>query len=167
LYGMNLNNFIEETDWGFGSVSVICFGLSWAICIYGMRKLRKVQKVRMWGEGLDHSVGFRKQDGKIGGRGNWHNEAIESHAHRIGRLKGTGVHVNGNPQAGRVLWPGMEGLGMHRLNNSEGQSQDQHRRSDTGDDDVDSLEERMKADSAKEKGLIPHAQLRAEKAKKK
>ncbi|ETI22931.1 hypothetical protein G647_04725 [Cladophialophora carrionii CBS 160.54] len=184
LYGMNLNNFIEETQWGFGSVSVVCFGLSWIICIYGMRKLQKVQKVRMWGEGLDHSssIGFRRggggggsagggtttDHGKIGGRGNWRNEAIESHAHRIGRLKGGGLNLGGNAHPGRVLWPGMEGLGMHRLNNAEsrpgeGQQQQQQQRPGPGPEqpqprmtiheDVENVEDKMKADAKKEKGL--------------
>ncbi|KIW71714.1 hypothetical protein PV04_03849 [Phialophora macrospora] len=162
LYGMNLNNFIEETPWGFGSVSVVCFGLSWVICIYGMRKLQKVQKVRMWGEGLDHSVGFRGGDrGKIGGRGNWRNEAIESHAHRIGRLKGGGHTLGGNAYPGRVLWPGMDGLGMHRLNNADGKA---HQQSQppilTIHEDVENVEDRMKADEKKEKGLTPREPLK-------
>jgi magnesium transporter len=158
LYGMNLNNFIEETPWGFGSVSVVCFGLSWIICIYGMRKLQKVQKVRMWGEGLDHSVGLRGggDRGKIGGRGNWRNEAIESHAHRIGRLKGGGLNLGGNAHPGRVLWPGMDGLGMHRLNNAEGEAHQQQPEQQprmTIHDDVENVEDKMKADEKKEKGL--------------
>ncbi|EXJ63206.1 hypothetical protein A1O7_03653 [Cladophialophora yegresii CBS 114405] len=181
LYGMNLNNFIEETQWGFGSVSVVCFGLSWIICIYGMRKLQKVQKVRMWGEGLDHSIGFRRggsggppsgtgaDHGKIGGRGNWRNEALESHAHRIGRLKGGGLNLGGNAHPGRVLWPGMEGLGMHRLNNAEAgggvgaagsesrqrPAPDQPQPRMTIHEDVENVEDKMKADAKKEKGLIP------------
>lgn len=128
LYGMNLNNFIEETEWGFGSVSVICFGLSAIICVYGMRKLRKVQKVRMWGEGIDGWVPGRKGGGRhhhhngsttqtpgLGGhagpnnRGNWRSEAME-HA---GVMRNKQINE-------RVLWPGMEGLGMHRLPEAEG-----------------------------------------------
>ena len=158
LYGMNLNNFIEDTNWGFGAVSVICFGLSWVICIYGMRKLRKVQKVRMWGEGVDPGPlgSFR---GKIlsEGRGNWRNEAIESSAHRLGRLKGAAPNTGGTAQSGRVLWPGMEGLGMHRLN-AEGEGQDQPPRM-TIHDDVGNVEDKMKSDAKKEKGLATGEQL--------
>ncbi|KAJ9612618.1 magnesium ion transporter [Cladophialophora chaetospira] len=165
LYGMNLNNFIEETDWGFGSVSVICFGLSWMICIYGMRKLSKVQKVRMWGEGLDHSTGFHGGRASKGwGRGNWRNEAIESAAHKVGKLKGGGINLGGNAHPGRVLWPGMEGLGMHRLN-TEGEE-----KSPQGSDprmtiheDVENVEEKMKADAKKEKGLATKEQIKGRK----
>jgi magnesium transporter len=113
LYGMNLNNFIEETDWGFGGVSVVCFGLSAIIAMYGMRKLRKVQKVRMWGEGVGieggngyggggpghagylrnrwHQERLAMQQGQGqqvlgGGRGNWRSEAFESAAVRSARV---------------------------------------------------------------------------------
>ena len=111
LYGMNLNNFIEETNWGFSGITAICFGLSAIIAIYGMRKLRKVQKVRMWGEGLE---GVGRRDKRIDNRGNWKSEAIESHAANLKRLREAGVGSGG--PSGPVLWPGMEGLGMHKLN---------------------------------------------------
>lgn len=47
LYGMNLENFIEETNWGFGAVTGISALASLVVCIYGLRLLRKVQRVRM------------------------------------------------------------------------------------------------------------------------
>lgn len=50
LYGMNLKNFIEESDFGFGVVSAVCFALTSLVCVYGLSKLRKLQRVRMWGE---------------------------------------------------------------------------------------------------------------------
>ncbi|KAF3399768.1 Mitochondrial inner membrane magnesium transporter mrs2 [Penicillium rolfsii] len=50
LYGMNLKNFIEESDLGFGGVSFVCFALTGVVCLYGLAKLRKLQRVRMWGE---------------------------------------------------------------------------------------------------------------------
>ncbi|KAL2845016.1 hypothetical protein BJY01DRAFT_214634 [Aspergillus pseudoustus] len=50
LYGMNLKNFIEESDLGFGAVSITCFAISALVCVYGLAKLRKLQRVRMWGE---------------------------------------------------------------------------------------------------------------------
>lgn len=50
LYGMNLKNFIEESDFGFGGVSAVCFAMTGVVCIYGLAKLRKLQRVRMWGE---------------------------------------------------------------------------------------------------------------------
>ncbi|KAL2871516.1 CorA family magnesium transporter [Aspergillus lucknowensis] len=50
LYGMNLKNFIEESDIGFGAVSVTCFAISALVCVYGLARLRRLQRVRMWGE---------------------------------------------------------------------------------------------------------------------
>lgn len=175
LYGMNLKNFIEESDLAFGGITAVCFGLSWFICIYGMHKLRKVQKVRMWGEGIDN-LGHRS---KIGGRGNWRNEAVESQAQRIARLKG--MHLGSNAQSGRVLWPGMDGLGMHKLDLEGGSDQSRDGVLGTNTDadavsgpprmtiheDVDSVEARMKADAKKEKGLTTKEQLRSEKHRRK
>ena len=51
LYGMNLKNFIEESDLGFWGVSGISAVFAAVVCTYGLHKLRKVQRVRMWGEG--------------------------------------------------------------------------------------------------------------------
>lgn len=47
LYGMNLENFIEETNWGFAGVTGISAFFSLLVCWYGLVKLRKVQRVRM------------------------------------------------------------------------------------------------------------------------
>lgn len=47
LYGMNLENFIEETNWGFSAVTGISAFASLLVCWYGLRLLRKVQRVRM------------------------------------------------------------------------------------------------------------------------
>lgn len=49
LYGMNLENFIEETNWGFGAVTGFSFAFSLLVCWYGLVKLRKVQRVKMHG----------------------------------------------------------------------------------------------------------------------
>jgi len=51
LYGMNLKNFIEESDLGFPLVSLSCSVFTAVALAYGLRKLRKVQRVSMWGEG--------------------------------------------------------------------------------------------------------------------
>ncbi len=104
LYGMNLKNFIEESDAAFGTVSLFCFGLSAIVAMYGMRKLRKVQKVRMWGEG------YGSQLNSV--RGNWRNEAMD-HA-GLGALPGEPrlERIKRQRQEhGPVLWPGMDGLG--------------------------------------------------------
>lgn len=50
LYGMNLKNFIEESNIGFWGVSGISAALSVAVLMYGLGRLRKVQRVSMWGE---------------------------------------------------------------------------------------------------------------------
>ncbi|KAK4986560.1 magnesium ion transporter [Elasticomyces elasticus] len=71
LYGMNLKNFIEESDLGFPLVSLACGVFTVIAVIYGLRKLRKVQRLSMWGEGgsLDQGgVGKGR-----GGRGSWND----------------------------------------------------------------------------------------------
>lgn len=91
LYGMNLKNFIEESDLGFGLISAACVVFSAFVSLYGLMKLRKLQRVRMWGEG---GVGTSvltpistRRSGSIGGLGNWRSDAIEP---VIGVLPGEG-----------------------------------------------------------------------------
>ena len=50
LYGMNLKNFVEESDFGFLTTSAMSFVFAAMVCSYGLVKLRKVQRVSMWGE---------------------------------------------------------------------------------------------------------------------
>lgn len=77
LYGMNLKNFIEESDIGFGTVSAVCFFCTIIVSLYGLSKLRKLQRVRMWGEGMD-SMGPLGNRGLLpGNRGNWRSDAME------------------------------------------------------------------------------------------
>lgn len=52
LYGMNLENFIEETHWGFAAVTGVSIVFSLWVCKYGLSKLRKVQRVKMQGDDL-------------------------------------------------------------------------------------------------------------------
>jgi magnesium transporter len=47
LYGMNLENFIEETNWGFAGVTGVSVVFSLFVCWYGLVKLRKVQRIKM------------------------------------------------------------------------------------------------------------------------
>lgn len=80
LYGMNLKNFIEESDFGFGGVSVICFALTAIVSVYGLAKLRKLQRVRMWGEsgvGSTSLSPLSKRCGTGGQRANWRADSIE------------------------------------------------------------------------------------------
>ncbi|ORY67359.1 uncharacterized protein BCR38DRAFT_426810 [Pseudomassariella vexata] len=50
LYGMNLENFIEETNWGFSAVTGVSVILSLWVCAYGLKKLRRVQVMKMQGD---------------------------------------------------------------------------------------------------------------------
>jgi magnesium transporter len=50
LYGMNLKNFIEDSDAGFGIITLTSAALAGLMITWGMGKLRKVQRVSMWGE---------------------------------------------------------------------------------------------------------------------
>jgi hypothetical protein len=49
LYGMNLKNFLEESDFGFGGLSLLCAGASALVLAYGLTRLRRVQRLSMWG----------------------------------------------------------------------------------------------------------------------
>ena len=68
LYGMNLKNFMEDADLGFISVTGLSCVFAGIICSYGLTKLRKVQRVTMWGE-----------SGR-GKRGSWRDVEIGSAA---------------------------------------------------------------------------------------
>lgn len=60
LYGMNLKNFLEESDFGFIGVTTWSFVFAAVVCSYGLQKLRKVQRVSMWGEqGMRGRGGYR------------------------------------------------------------------------------------------------------------
>src|ERR1700760_1338942 len=51
LYGMNLKNFMEESDLGFWGVSGLSAAVSVLVLGYGLQRLRSVQRVSMWGHG--------------------------------------------------------------------------------------------------------------------
>lgn len=80
---MNLRNFLEESDFGFVGVTAWSFTFAALICTFGLHKLRKVQRVSMWGGEGGHR-----------GRGPW-NEVDpmppllpgESRNERMKRLK--------------------------------------------------------------------------------
>lgn len=50
LYGMNLENFIEDTNWGFSAVTIVSALMSLWVCRYGLGKLRVLQRVKMSGD---------------------------------------------------------------------------------------------------------------------
>lgn len=69
LYGMNLENFIEETNWGFGGVTGISTLFSILVCWYGLGKLRKVQRIKMESADrplLPRRVAHGQHDGALG-----------------------------------------------------------------------------------------------------
>jgi magnesium transporter len=69
LYGMNLENFIEETNWGFGAVTGLSIVLSVWVCVYGLKKLHKIQRVRMAGDerrSLNTGYHWFQDDGHAG-----------------------------------------------------------------------------------------------------
>ncbi|KAL8898111.1 MAG: hypothetical protein Q9207_006864 [Kuettlingeria erythrocarpa] len=88
LYGMNLKNFIEESDYGFIGVSAWSFIFAAIVCTYGLKKLHKVQRVSMWGEQSRDS------------RGNWRHIDLapplpgESRADRLKRIRDTKYDIN-------------------------------------------------------------------------
>lgn len=47
LYGMNLENFIEETNWGFAGVTSTSILFSLLVCYWGLVRLRRVQRIKM------------------------------------------------------------------------------------------------------------------------
>lgn len=67
LYGMNLKNFIEESDMGFWGVTGWCAVFSGIVCAYGLTKLRKVQRVSMWGESGRKGPNWRHAEGNVNG----------------------------------------------------------------------------------------------------
>jgi magnesium transporter len=62
LYGMNLKNFIEESSLGFWGVTGWSLVFAGIVCGYGLTKLRKVQRVSMWGEGGRRGRNWRDED---------------------------------------------------------------------------------------------------------
>lgn len=105
LYGMNLKNFIEESDLGFGAVSVTCFAISAVVCVYGLAKLRKLQRVRMWGEsgvGGTPILPLHSHNTLPSHRANWRADSIEpvwnslpgeGRAERMKRIKDSAAAV--------------------------------------------------------------------------
>ncbi|KAL2263097.1 hypothetical protein VTK26DRAFT_8255 [Humicola hyalothermophila] len=97
LYGMNLENFIEETNWGFTTVTGLSTIFSLFVCWYGLVKLRKVQRVKMNGGGLhksNHSHWFR-EDG---------TDVLLDPSNRE-RLRRINMMKNAKQQARTKKWP--------------------------------------------------------------
>jgi magnesium transporter len=74
LYGMNLKNFIEESDLGFFGISAWCTVFGIIVAAYGLQKLRKVQRVSMYGHGPGSIVSKsleKRASGSTWGLGAW------------------------------------------------------------------------------------------------
>lgn len=91
LYGMNLKNFIEEDHFGFAGVSGFCFVVTVGCCVWAFKRLRRVQRVRMWGES-----GSRRH---LEGRQSWKEIEPPLHWERNEHLRHehspTGQHLHG------------------------------------------------------------------------
>ena len=68
LYGMNLKNFIEESDLGFFGISAWCTVFGLMVATFSFTRLRKVQRVSMWGHGPGSRTGGGWGLGAWGGR---------------------------------------------------------------------------------------------------
>lgn len=73
LYGMNLKNFIEESDLGFFGISAWCTVFGLIVAVYGLQKLRRVQRVSMYGHGPGSIVSSKAIEprGSVWGLGAW------------------------------------------------------------------------------------------------
>ncbi|KAI1427404.1 cora-domain-containing protein [Xylaria sp. FL1777] len=69
LYGANLENFIEDTNWGFGAVTGMSIIMSLLVCKYGLSKLRNLQRIKMQGDippGRNTNYHWFHDDGHVG-----------------------------------------------------------------------------------------------------
>ena len=105
-YGMNLKNFIEEDHLGFFGISSLSVALSAVVCMWAFRRLRKVQRLSMWGEsgsqrrnkmqpkqfaaGETGRGSWREIDSPLSMAGHW-----ERHEHLRHEHSPTGEHVHG------------------------------------------------------------------------
>ncbi|KAK3714324.1 magnesium ion transporter [Vermiconidia calcicola] len=106
LYGMNLKNFIEEDHLGFAGISGMCVGLTVLCCVVAFRRLRKVQRISMFGESRSQRQQRRKETRQIAGeaeRGSWgeYESPVnmaghwERHEHLRHEHSPTGQHMHG------------------------------------------------------------------------
>ncbi|KAL9101204.1 MAG: hypothetical protein Q9163_003522 [Psora crenata] len=104
LYGMNLKNFIEESDLGFVGVTGWSIIFAIAVCTYGLKKLRKVQRVSMWGErGRGERGSWRDITRPILGMERMDWEGKRERMERLKRIGGGNVRPDGS-RDGAGLW---------------------------------------------------------------
>jgi magnesium transporter len=105
LYGMNLKNFIEEDHLGFAGVTGLCTAVTVFGCMWAFRRLRKVQRLRMWGESGSHQRGRARGalTANESNRGSWGDIesplGVANHWERHDHLRHehgpTGQHIRG------------------------------------------------------------------------
>jgi hypothetical protein len=49
LLGMNLKNFMEDWEYGFPVITSLAFGTTMLICGYGLTRLKRIQKLTLYG----------------------------------------------------------------------------------------------------------------------
>lgn len=49
LLGMNLKNYMEDWDYGFPVITSLAFGTSMLVCVYGLTRLKRIQKLTLYG----------------------------------------------------------------------------------------------------------------------
>jgi magnesium transporter len=79
LYGMNLKNFLEESNLGFWGVTGWCAACVLIVFAYGLTKLRKIQRISMWGESGRKGPNWRYTDGRPRELDQWRREKSEWH----------------------------------------------------------------------------------------
>ncbi|KAI1854312.1 hypothetical protein JX265_000720 [Neoarthrinium moseri] len=100
LYGMNLENFIEETNWGMGAVTGVSIIMSIWVCLYGLKKLHRVQRVKMQGtdrRSLESGYHWFQDEGHAGLLDPRNREQLR----RINMMKANQVA----PKKSRWWWP--------------------------------------------------------------
>lgn len=81
LYGMNLENFIEETNWGFSGVTGVSVLFSLLVCWYGLGKLRKVQRLKMMSDERPHLARGQLREEMVSGLLDSRNREVLRRAH--------------------------------------------------------------------------------------
>src|SRR5208282_6573476 len=79
LLGMNLKNLMEDWEYGFPLITSLAFGTSMLICGYGLTRLKRIQKLTLYGR----YPGLNKRNGN----GNRLSAYEEEQVRRLKRWK--------------------------------------------------------------------------------
>lgn len=79
LLGMNLKNYMEDWNYGFPVVTSIAFGMTILVCGYGLTRLKRIQKLTLYGRypgaGVKHRLNglstYDNQDEHLGRIKRW------------------------------------------------------------------------------------------------